>query len=213
LRRSSRRGLVLGVLLLLLAVLAARLLLGARKELVSAKVAEASGDRESQTRHLRRAMAYYLPGNPWVRQARDELLAIARRAEAAGDQATARDALLGLRSSILSLRGLFHPYAESLREVNVRLARLMTLPPERAKELETKDGQARLLERLEQPPEPRPFWAGLGLFGFFLWTLGALTLILRALRPDASILWQRFWPLAGVIVIGLVLFCWGMSRA
>jgi hypothetical protein len=209
----KKLALVLGALALLIAVLCARMLLGARAEVRAASDSSTRNEGEAQIRHLRRAMAYYLPGNPWVRQARDLLLEEARQAEARGERSRALDALHQLRSAILSLRGITHPYAETLPEVNRRLAELMVRDPQASRDLRVPEGRERLLQRLDHPPEPHPLWAGLGLFGFLSWVGGALALFWRGLRPDASLVPRTFWPLAGVVALGLLLFCLGLARA
>lgn len=187
-----RRGgqLVLAGALLLVAGLTARMLLGARAEVQRAAAAHARDDGQARVRHLRRAIAYYLPGNPWVRTAHDELLRLAR----GGDREAARE----LRSAILGLRGLLRPYAGTLPELNRAIAG---------------PGGTPALVRLEHPPEPHPGWAALGLVGFVLWVSGAFLMLARGLRADASIVRRRFWPLCGCVLLGLGLFCLGMAAA
>jgi hypothetical protein len=200
-RARGAAALVLAGVLLLLAGLGARMLLAARQELWRAAAAASRGDAEGQRRHLRRAMAHYLPGNPWVRRARDRLLHLARQAEARG---RAREALLAwreLRGAILRLRGLTRPFAATLPEANARIAALSA------------GGAPRVLRRLERPPDPHPGWAGLGLVGLALWVGGALLLLYRGLRPDASVVARRFWPLLLVVALGLSLFGLGMGLA
>jgi hypothetical protein len=38
-------------------------------------------------------------------------------------------------------------------------------------------------------------------------------MLARGLRPDASIVPRRFWPLCGCVLLGLGLFCLGMAVA
>jgi hypothetical protein len=258
---------ILAAVLLLLAGLAARMLLGARLEVQRARAAADKRDTEARLRHLRRAMAYYLPGNPWVREAHDRLLLAARDARARGDHAAALDAYRELRSAILRLRGSTRPYAETLPEVNRSIAALTSAragaappargtadappargtadappargtadappargtadappargtadaPPARgtadAPPARGTAAEQRLLRRLERPPEPHPGWACLGLLGFLLWVGGAFWLLGRGLRPDASAVGRRFWPLLGLVALGLCLFCVGMGLA
>jgi hypothetical protein len=213
-RRPPRGAtLVLAGGLLVLSGVAARMLLGARAELRTAAAAAGRGDLEAEVRHLRRAMAYYLPGNPWVLHARDALLQAAERAAGNGDAAMAADAFEQLRSAILNLRGISHPFSDTLREVNRRLAELRSHDPEAAAALRTPAGREGLRLRLERPPEPDPLWAGLGVGGFFLWVTGALLLFYVGLRPDATRVGGRFWPLLGVVAGGMLLFCLGMAWA
>ena len=46
-----------------------RMLLGARGELQRAEQRAAAGDAQATCLHLRRALAYYAPGNPWAHRA------------------------------------------------------------------------------------------------------------------------------------------------
>lgn len=207
-RPRRARALVGGALLLVLALLSARMLLGARGELAEAGAAHAQGDREGEVRHLRRAFAYYLPGNPWLRRAHDQLLALAREAERRGERAAALTASLELRGAILSLRGLSRPFAGTLPELDARIARL----------LGSEDGARgpsveRLRTRLAAPPEPDRLWAGLGLLGFLAWTAGGFLLCAFAIRADASLDRRRLWPLLVVVLGGQLLFWAGMARA
>ncbi len=201
-----------GVILVLFA-LSARMLLGARQQLQLAKAAQARGDEEGRVRCLRRAMAYYLPGNPWVRAAKEQLLRVALKAQARGDEAFALDTLWQLRSAILGLRGLTNPYGEALPQINQLIVELAPRRPHAATHLQGAAGRARLLERLGAPPRVHPLWSGIGLAGFLLWTVGAAVLLLWALRSDASIIAARFWPLLGLVDHGLALFGVGLAWA
>jgi hypothetical protein len=207
-RPRRARALVGGALLLVLAVLSGRMLLGARGELALAAAARAQGDRDGELRHLRRAFAYYLPANPWLRRAHDQLLALSREADRQGERATALTASLELRGAILGLRGLNRPFAGTLPELDARIARLLgSEGGVRGPSVE------RLRERLGRPPEPDPLWAGLGLLGFGAWTAAAFLLCAFAIHADASLERRRFWPLLLVVLGGQLLFWAGMARA
>lgn len=196
--------------LLLLAALIARMLFGAQREVAAAAVAR---DPAERALHLRRAMAYYLPGNPWVRQAHDGLLEQARRARRLGDGRTALQSFRELRSAILALRGATRPYAGSLPEINSAIAELTARDPAAAPSLRTAAGQRRHLARLGHPPAPHRGFVLLALLGFGLWVGGGVLLLLRGLKPDLTLVPRRFWPLAGVIGLGLALFCVGLGAA
>jgi len=213
--RRARGGgaLLAGGTALLLLGLVARMLLGARAEMHHAAAAATRGDQRAEVQHFRRAMAYYLPGNPWVRRAHDALLQVGIRAMDRGQNEIAADALEQLRSAILSLRGISRPFSRTLPEVNRRLAALRSHEPQAAPALRTPEGERRLLLRLEHPPEPEPLWAGLGLAGFLVWVASAFLLLYRGIRPDAALVRRRFWPLLGIMVGGMALFCLGMAWA
>jgi len=203
--RSGAREtrLVLAAVLLVLAALTARMLLSAREELA---LARGASDLTGRVVHLRRAMAHYLPGNPYVRRAHNELLQLARRTEVAGQRAPALEAYRELRSAILALRGITSPYAETLPEVNRAIVRLQDSGASVA--LRQAD-----LARLQHPPRPEPLWTAVGLLGFVLWVAGGALLALQGLRPDLTLVPRRFWPLLALVLVGLVLFGVGMGRA
>jgi hypothetical protein len=202
--------LVVAGVLLLLAAVTARMLLGARAEL---SLATRASDSDARVRHLRRAMAYYLPANPWVDRAHDRLLALARRAERDGDHARALHAYRELRGAILSLRGATSPYSDTLPAVNTAIAILAVEDRRAADHLRASSAAGRLLSRLESPPDPHPVWAALGLAGFLVWVGAALALLFQGLRPDLTVVPRRFWPLLGLVVVGLGLFVAGMGLA
>ena len=207
--RIKPTSLLVAAVLLVLAGLCARMLLGARQQVAAAARAGAAGDHRSQVRHLRRAMAYYLPGNPWVGEAHDRLLELARQAATRGHRPRALHRFRELRSAILRLRGAFQPYASTLPEVNRALA---SLSSGYAHGLSSAD-PARWRQRLAQAPEPHLGATMLALAGFCLWVGGAVLLLLRGLRPDATVIWRRLWPLALCVAAGLGLFCAGLAAA
>jgi hypothetical protein len=213
---NGRRRLIIqlgSLLLLLLLAIVARMLLGAKGELDQSQHAAMQNDRPEAARHLRRAMAYYLPFNPFVRQAKQRLWNMSMQALAEGRREEALDALYQLRYAILSLRGLTRPYAEILPEVNRLTARLQAEQPLAAAWLKSEEGQRSLRSRLDAVGEPDPLWAGVGLAGFLLWVVAALLLFARGLSPNASLVRRRFWPLLGLVFFGLALFVIGMARA
>ena len=196
--------LVLAAVLLVLAALTARMLLSAREELA---LARGASDFTGRVVHLRRAMAHYLPGNPYVRRAHDQLLELARRLDReARSRKQALEAYRELRSAILALRGVTSPYGETLPEVNRAIVRLQDSGASVA--LRQAD-----LARLQHPPRPEPLWTAVGLLGFVLWVAGGALLALQGLRPDLTLVPRRFWPLLALVLVGLVLFGVGMGRA
>lgn len=206
----SSKTLILAGVLLLAAGLCARMLLGARREVTAAQEAAARGDARGQVLHLRRAMAYYLPGNPWVAQAHDRLRDLARQAQSQGQGASALARWRELRGAVLRLRGITHPYSGSLVEANRAIAALS----KRGHAFGVGSARrARLLARLGSPPAPHPVWVLVALAGFCTWVGGAVLLLFRGLRPDASVIWQRLWPLALVVGAGFALFYAGLSLA
>jgi len=206
----SSKTLLIAGMLLVLAGLCARMLLGARHEVALAQEAGVREDVEGQSIHLRRAMAYYLPGNPWVTEAHHRLRDLARLAQARGQRARALAYWRELRGAVLRLRGITRPFSGSLDEANRGIAALSAKGY--AYGVHSAD-RARLLGRLGSPPEPHAIWALVALAGFCLWVGGAVLLLFRGLRPDASVVWRRLWPLALAVGSGFALFCMGLSQA
>ncbi len=211
--------LVLGLLVLVGALLAARMLLGARAELVRAEQAAHAPDSLAVDRHLRRCVAYYLPANPWVAAAVARLRHRARRADSAGDLKTALARWRALRGSLLALRGATQPYASLLPECNQRIAALTVAAvkgrgaDEGARALRNADAERALLRRLERPDDPHPLWTLIGLLGFVGWVLGGLLLIARGLDPKLRWLPSYGRPALIMLIIGLSAFVAGMSLA
>lgn len=175
-----------------------------------AREAAARGDAEGQAMHLRRAMAYYLPGNPWVTEAHHRLGDLARLAQVRGQRTQALAYWRELRGAVLRLRGFTRPFSGSLDEANRGIAALSARGYAFGVQSADRD---RLLARLGSPPEPRPVWALVALAGFCLWVGGAVLLLFRGLRPDASVVWRRLWPMALAVGSGFALFCLGLSQA
>jgi hypothetical protein len=199
--------------LLLLATLTVRMLYGAQQQLQLAQAAASPQEEQTRWRHLRRAMAYYLPGNPWVRRAHDQLLAEARQALATGQPARAAAILHELRSAVLALRGLSQPFGDTLPEINAALATLQSQDPAAAPALRGAAGAHQLHQRLSHPQGVQQPWAALGVLGFLLWVFAAALLLARGLRPDASIVWHRCCWLAAGVALGQLLFWIGLARA
>ena len=212
---GTRSALLLGTggLVLVLALLGARMLLGARANLLAAEESCGRRDLVTCSRLLRRAMAYYLPGNPWVGRAAERLRAEASAAEARGERTLALHAWQELRSAVVVTRGLTQPFGALLAESAARIAALQALDPEAAPHLRTPSGRAALVTRLAHPPEPRPLFVVLGLLGFLLFSGGGFALCFRGLRPDATPRPRRFVPLLGAVLLGLGLFALGMGLA
>jgi len=206
----SARTLLLAGVLLVLAGLCARMLLGARRELAAAREATAKGDTHGQVMHLRRAMTYYLPGNPWVSEAHHRLRDHCRRTQVQRQRHGALVCWRELRGAVLRLRGLTRPFAASLDEANRNIAALSASSYAFGV---SAAGRDKLLARLNAPPEPHAVWTLVALWGFLLWVGGAVLLLFRGLRPDASVIWRRLWPLALAVAAGFALFCAGLSQA
>ncbi|MBK8480580.1 MAG: hypothetical protein IPL40_05335 [Proteobacteria bacterium] len=198
---------------LVVALLCGRMLLGARHELQRARAAAARAEGEVARLHLRRALAYYLPGNPWIAQAASALQQQAEREERRGHRAEALQSWRTLRGALLSLRGAYQPFAERLPTIDARVAALTAVQADTAAGWRGAAGRARLRTRLAQPRDPRPAWVATALLGFVLWTGGTLTLLLVGLTPRLEWVPGRGRALLLVVAVGLALFCAGLALA
>lgn len=204
---------VLGALALLTALLMGRMLYGARSQLQQARSAGSTGRRDLQVIHLRRAMAYYAPGNPWVNQAARQLAGLAREAEAAGQRDEALEIWRALRSAILGLRGPGQPYANRLPTINDRIAQLTGQQARVATRLTTPAGAKALRSRLAHPEEPHQGWTALALLGLVLWIGASLLLIFGGCTSQAHVVPRRFWILLSLVAFSLTLLWSGLARA
>jgi hypothetical protein len=211
---SSRWPLAAAIVILLPAALAGRMILGAQRELQLAEQAQRlSAGHERQVRHLQRAMAYYFPGSPWVAEAHDRLLALARTLEREQQNGAALEAYRQLRGAILSLRSTFTPYESSLPEIGQRIAALSARDPHAAKVLQGAAGQRLFAARLATVPEPHRGLVALGLGGFAIWIGGGVILFWRGVRPDGSWIGRRAWLPLFLALLGFAAFLLGMGLA
>jgi hypothetical protein len=192
-----------------------RMLYGAHHHLGLAEKARSEGQWPQCRREYRRAMAYYLPGNPWMRRAKQGLVSLAKALEAKGDKDGSLAAWRDLRSAILMLRGPGQPYGDALPLVNAAILRLSRDRHERSargKQPRASGSEVLRGQRLNAPPQPHPVFTGLGLLGFIVWVGGTFALIAVGLDRHGK-RQQRFWPVVGATAAGFLLFCLGMGLA
>lgn len=189
------------------------MLLGARRQLALADDASRRDDQAAVDRHLRRALAYYLPINPWLETAAQRLRARAQDARQRGSAATALARWRSLRSALLALRGIRQPQAALVAEANTEIASLVAASPQAARALQTPEGRRTLTRRLAQPPAPRPLFTLLALLGFVAWTSSALALCARGLTAEVRLLPRRATILGAGIVLGFAAFLLGLTLA
>ena len=212
-RRRRSAAVVFAVIALLLALLVARMLLGAREQLALANAATKRNDQTAVDRHLRRALAYYLPINPWLETAALRLRARAKDASQKGSPALALARWRSLRSALLALRSIRQPHATLLREANTAIASLVASSPKAAPLLRTPRGRRTFAHRLAQPPAPHPAFTLLALIGFVTWTSSALVLCAKGLTKELRLLPRRAAPLAVGVVLGFGTFVLGLALA
>lgn len=213
-RRARPWLLTTGIVCSLCALCAARMLLAARSEVALAERALREGRPNAAVRrHLRRAMAYYVPTNPWVRQAERLLVQQARNAENRHQHAEALADWRALRSAILALRWAVQPFSADLPAINARIAALTAHDQGASRQLKSAQGAQDLLHRLQTPEAPHPLWTATALIGLALWLAAGFSLIRTGLTAELRIVPKRFVALAVLVGAGLVLFCAGLALA
>jgi hypothetical protein len=212
---KRRVFIVVALVAFCLGVIVTRVFWDGRSALVEGDAAIARGDRAEAVARWRRAARWYAPGAPHVAGAYGRLEALAREAEAAGDRRTALDAWTAIRSSILSTRSFFTPYAEKLPLANERIAALMAASEDPAvdpgkSEAERKAWHLALLEKDEAPALG---WTILALAGFAAWVGGGFLFAFRGIG-DGDKLDRRAAARAGLlIVVGLAAWMVGLYLA
>jgi len=193
------------VVLVALGLLVGRVVWSAHSELAQGRAAFESGDREAAVVHLNRAAHWYAPGNPYVTDALDELLQIARQAEMEGQVELALAAYRAIRSSCLGTRSFYTPHADRLRQANRRIAGLMArqtpAPMDRSKLAnQRRDEYLALLENVE---EPHPLWSILACLSFLVWVGGVFGFILRAFDSELALNRRAAARWGSVVLVGL----------
>ena len=208
-KRQRRWVVLVAILSLSLATLAGRMLLGTRRAHQQAQIARQAGDREAEARHLRHALAFHMPLNPWTPIAAQRLRALSTSLRHTSPQRSI-ELLFELRATIIGLRSFYQPLKNELTATNRALSRALPRAPKHKAASPTLDPN--LASRLATPPETAPTWTALGLAGFILWILGAAVSVIFGMTPTGSITkHMRFSVLVGTI--GFAMFVVGMAAA
>lgn len=167
---------------------------------------------DAQIRFFRRAIAFYVPYNPWVRTAVVESKQLARALERNGSRTAALHAWHELRSALLSLRGAYQPFSDDLDETNHQIVRLTQRDSTSApwiKKLSTDE----LHHLVTRTADPHRGWVVVGLVGFCLWLVFSALLFLRGISIEGTLRRASFTFLASAVVGSFALFCLGMAWA
>lgn len=213
--RAQRWWLGWSVLILasLVGVLVVRYRLAAKRELERANLASIRHDELRARRHLRRAAAYYTPGNTAAERAIDGLRSLAQRQEREGRVADALSTWHTLRAAILGLRGSTRPFNALLPAINTRIAALTAHQPVASPALRGDAGREALHARLAAPPPPRETWVFVALLGFVVALAASAACLRFGLTPDLRLIRRRFVPLTLLAGCGLLLFGLGLACA
>jgi hypothetical protein len=211
--RLATRG--LGLVLVVLTILAARVVLSSRAELAQAEELSARGDVEASVAHYRRAARWYVPFGPSSEAALDALERIGAAAEARGDTALALAAYRSIRAAALGSRSFYVPHADRLREANERIAALMaSLPPPPIEAGSTEEERREAhLALLEAPVGPSPGWSVIALVGLATWILAAFLFATRGVGDDDRLVGREARMWGALFAFGLCLFVLGLGLA
>jgi hypothetical protein len=212
LRSFGRGACVVGVFL---GVVAVRVVLSSRAELLAGDARVAAGDPDAAIPHYRRAASWYAPLSPYPARALDALATIARGAEASGDRARALSAWRGVHAAIFSARGAYLPHDDALAVADRRIAALMASgdPPPIDAELSAAGRERAYLSLLERSPGPSRGASALALFGFCLWVYAAFAFGRRAIDADDRLVRPSALRFSALWAVGFSLFCLGLALA
>lgn len=194
-RSRAERALRVGAVVLLAVVpLMVRVGCEARAELAEAEVARVAGDEDGEVMHLGRALRWRLPGGPWDERALARLLEIAETAEPI-DSARALAAYREIRSGLLGSRALDVPHADTLRDVDSRIAAIMG------------DGdpgaEAARLTELRQEPEASRLGKAIAALLWVAWVVASARLLLRGIDARGKLV-PGVGTRAGLLALGLL---------
>ena len=214
--RRLRIGLrVFALAALVFGVVGARVVHSARTELDAARLAADGGDSEQALAHYRRAARFYLPGSPYHVRALDQLAAIGRDADAAGDIDRALAAYRAIRGSIMAARSFYIPERERLAAADQRIAALMAEQPAPGMDAGKSKAQLRAehLALLQASPDPSLGWTVVLLAGFFAFVGSAFAFSVRAIDEDDRLVVPQARRWGALIVVGFGLFALGLALA
>lgn len=215
-RPALRKALrALGVLGLLLAMVAIRVVTSSASELEEGDRFSGAGDLDAAIVHYRRAARWYAPGSPYVASALDRMREIALASEQEGDQARSLAAWRGIRSAIMSTRSFYVPHRERLGVANAHIAELMAAqePPPIDSAKPREQIRVEHLELLEAMPGPSVGWTLVLLLGFAAWVGGAFAFAARALDEEDRLVRPAALRYGALIVVGFAMFVVGMALA
>jgi hypothetical protein len=190
----------LGVLALVLAVLVARVLLGAHQELGEAQRAAQAGDLEGAMTHHRRAIGWYVPLSPHGPRAIAALERISLEQEARGERGQALLAARSIRAGIESARSTFTPYGSELARADARIA-----------ELRSPD-HSTMRAGGQSPPDPSALFSMLAFAAWLGFVAAAYLLVTRASDAGGRF-GARAWPHLAALVLCAGLFALGLALA
>jgi len=166
-------------------------------------------------RRFRRAAHWYLPASPWCDRAYASLEEIAVQSEARGRADYAFAAWRAVRSSALATRNFWTPHRERLERANRHLAALLSEmpPPPEDRGRDRARIREEHLARLNDDRAPEPAWVLVMGIGLAAWLGAAVWAARRGWTDDDAPHMRQLGIAAGVLVVGVLLFVLGLTRA
>ena len=123
--RAKVAAAVAGCIAVFFGLIVLRVYLDARREMKQAELAEARQDAWAAVLHYRLAISAYIPFARYPDRAAERLVAIAQRAEKAGDTLLALEAYRAIRSGFLSARSIYVPKKRWIKKAEDEIVRLL----------------------------------------------------------------------------------------
>lgn len=203
------------VLLLLLAVVYARVVFESQRNFFEGEERLAQSKKHGAVHHFQTAAAWYCPFNPYVKKSHERLWQIGRKAELGGDRDLALEAYRAVRSSIMGSRSFFTPEAETLRAANERISVLMAARTHAPAFKGMGQDELRRLHygKLAESVQPQPLWVLALFLGFLLWTGAVVYFVFSGLGPGLRVLRGPLLRTGFVFALGMGLWITAMVMA
>lgn len=192
-------------------VVTLRVLVGAFTSFHEAKRRCEAGDSAACWEKMGETIRWYVPGNPWVKRAINELNAIAEDQQRAETQL---EVLGHIRHNLYAVRSFYQPYQDLLIEVNKKIIVLKTEQEMALNPEQSKPRVQQYYERFYQP-QPKKFPAMLLAFHFCFWSwIFTLFQGVKAVYAGgSSATWKYGMRWFGAMLILLPAWLFFLSRA
>jgi hypothetical protein len=203
------------VLLLLLAVVYARVVLESQKNFFEAESKLRQNRKHGAVYHFQAAAAWTCPFNPYEKKSHDRLWQIGRKAELTGDMDLALEAYRAIRTSIMGSRSFYTPGVEVLRAADERISVLMAARPHAPAFKQTGEDELQRLHygKLADSTQPDPLWVMILIVGILLWTGAVGDFVFSGLGPGLKVLRGPLLRTGVVFALGMGLWITAMVMA
>jgi hypothetical protein len=199
--------------LIVLAMIAARVAVGASTELAAAQQARSGGELMKAVHHYDRSIHWYLPLHPAIPASIADLTAIATDYESQGKSEDALFSWRILRSALYSARHLRQPHPEAIARADERIAHLMALQAGAPGTPEFDSEREKRFAQLTEVKGPKTAFALLAEFGFFGWVAAAFLFIAFAVKPEGGLVAKRAAMFGLIFAVCYALWMLGLAKA